>query len=147
MTDSGFITQNQPIPYQSVGYLKKGQYIIPKNHFNIPLLFGCGDIYTTAYDIAMFDQSLINGKLVSRKSLKEMKLPRSISKYGIGLYNKNNVIYSRGSLGGFEAIHGFYKDKSSIAILLNVRDKKVNIHKTLHDIHKIVSTQQKHLPA
>jgi teichoic acid D-alanine hydrolase len=143
MGDSGFISQRNPIPYRSVGYLKQGKHQIPIKYFNIPFLFGCGDIYSTAYDLALFDQSLLNGQLVSEKSLKEMFVPRSRSQYGLGLYIDSNVVYSRGVLGGFESIHAAYKDKTNIAILLNVRDKENDIHKILDDIHKIVSTQKR----
>jgi teichoic acid D-alanine hydrolase len=146
MKESGFITQSNSIPYQSVGYLQQGRHMIPSNHFNVPLLFGCGDIYSTAYDLALFDQSLKNGELVSEKSLKEMLVPRTKSHYGLGFYIYPNVFFSRGVFGGFESIHATYKDNTYIEILLNVRDKQNNIHKTINDIHKIVITQ-KHLPA
>jgi teichoic acid D-alanine hydrolase len=139
MGESGFITRSYTVPYNSVGYMKQGQQLLRVGNFTIPLLFGCGDIYSTAYDLSLFDQSLLNGNLVSNKSLKEMVTPRSKSKYGLGFYNNGNVFLSRGVLGGFESIHALYKDKTSIAILLNVRDKTINIHKTLREIHKLIN--------
>ncbi|MDP4087261.1 MAG: serine hydrolase domain-containing protein, partial [Bacillota bacterium] len=147
MVDSGFITSSLLTPISSVGYLKDGKSFNPIRVYNAKLLFGCGDIYSTANDLALFDQALIHGKLVSYPSLKEMLVPGSASTYGMGLYNKGNVIFSHGNLGGFEAIHSFYKDGTSIAILLNVRDTSVNIFKTLSGIHQILITMGKTISA
>jgi hypothetical protein len=50
-------------------------------------------------------------------------------------------VYSRGVLSGWESLHVYFKDKTSMAILLNVRDKKTNIHQLAQDLYKIINNQ------
>lgn len=141
MMNTGFITQKYPTPFSSRGYKQIGKKIIPYSSMNIPLSFGNGDIYATAYDLVSFDRALMVGKLVSKKSLKEMQIPRSNNlMYGYGLYNYGYFLFSKGGLKGWIGIHGIYKDNTFISILLNVRDNNVDIHKTLKDIYNITKT-------
>lgn len=139
MQHSGFITKKHPVPYKSDGYIKNNRKVVSKG-ITTSFLFGFGDIYATAYDLCLYDEALLNGKLVSKKSLRDMLKPRSKSKYGIGLYNSGNAVYSRGVIGGFEAFHVYYKDKIAITILINIRDKGINIHKVGKDLHKITAS-------
>jgi hypothetical protein len=86
----------------------------------------------------MYDRSLMNGKLVSRKSLQEILTPGSESEYGLGLYNFGYAVHSRGVIGGWESLHVYYKDNTSMAILLNVRDKNLDIHQVSKDLFKLL---------
>lgn len=139
MKHSGFITQRNPVPYTSNGYIKEKRQFIAKGVSNW-MLFGFGDIYATAEDICLYDEALMNGKLVSPASLKTMLKPRSKSGYGLGLYHNGYAVYSRGVMGGFEAFHIYYdKDHTSITILTNIRNKNVDIHRVGSDIHKLVT--------
>ncbi|PLS01439.1 serine hydrolase domain-containing protein [Neobacillus cucumis] len=138
MTHSGFMTQNRPVTYTSKGYLKTGDYVLPVNLLNLAKLFGCGDIYSTALDLCLFDEALLSGKLLTERSLKEMLTPGSLSKYGEGVYINGNMVYSRGVVGGWETLHVFFKDHTVMAILLNVRDKNNNIHQLASDIKNII---------
>lgn len=141
MMNTGFITQEYPTLFSSRGYKQIGKKIIPDSSMNIPLLFGNGDIYATAYDLVSFDRALMDGKLVSKKNLKEMQIPRSKNlMYGYGLYNYGDFLFSKGGLNGWITIHGIYKDNTFISILLNVRDNSVDIHKTLKDVYNITKT-------
>jgi len=138
MHHSGFMTQNRPVPYNSKGYVKTWDYAEPVNLLNVSKLFGCGDIYTTALDLCLFDEALLSGKLLSKRSLQEMLTPGSPSKYGEGVYIYDNRVFSRGVVGGWEALHVFYKDHTIMAILLNVRDKNISIHQLSSDIKNII---------
>lgn len=140
MTNTGFIIQEFPHPFSSSGYKQIGQQISPNSSMNIPLSFGNGDIYATAYDLVSFDRALMAGKLVSKKSLKEMQIPRSDLRYGYGLYNYGYVLFSKGGFKGWISIHGIYKNHTFISILLNVRNNDVDIHKTLYDVYQITKT-------
>lgn len=140
MENTGFITQKNQVPFTSRGHKQKGMKITPDSFINIPLAFGNGDIYSTANDICTFDRSLMAGKLISKKSLKEMLKPRSKSKYGYGLYNYGDFLFSKGGLKGWIGIHGIYSDNTYISILLNVRNHDVDIHKTLHDVYQMTKT-------
>ncbi|MDP4084018.1 MAG: serine hydrolase domain-containing protein [Bacillota bacterium] len=142
MRSSGFMTSKHPTSYTSVGYFKGVTHLIPKKNFTIPLLFGCGDIYSTTYDLSLFDQALMSGKLINRKSLTEMLKHGPRSSYGLGLYHRGKTIFSRGVLGGWESFHIMYKDKINIVILLNIRNRKANIQKLSNDIHTIVAAEK-----
>ncbi|MEH7096638.1 serine hydrolase domain-containing protein [Neobacillus vireti] len=138
MKHSGFMTQSRPVPYTSKGYIQTGNYALPVNTLNLSKLFGCGDIYSTALDLCLFDEALLSGKLLSKRSLQEMLTPGSPSKYGEGVYIYDNQVFSRGVVGGWETLHIFFKDQTIMAILLNVRDKDINIHQLSSDIKNII---------
>jgi CubicO group peptidase (beta-lactamase class C family) len=138
MKDSGFMTKKNPVPYQATGYIRAGGQYLPAKNMSLSMLFGCGDIYSTSYDLYKFDEALMTGKLVNGKSLKQILTPGSKSNYGMGLYITNDSVYSRGVLNGWESLHVFYQDGISIVILLNVRDKNINIHQLAKGIYTIV---------
>ncbi|MCQ6279024.1 serine hydrolase [Bacillus sp. EB600] len=141
MQHSGFITKKNPVPYTSVGYIRnKDQKLSIKGIKGIKsqTLFGYADIYSTAYDLCMYDTALMNGKLVSKKSLQQILTPGSESGYGLGLYNFDYAVHSRGVIGGWESLHVYYKDKTTITVLLNVRDKSMDIHQVSKDLFQIL---------
>lgn len=144
MKSSGFITRENLFPFTSTGYLKIGQHLHSIKKLNPYPLFGCGDIFTTALDLSRFDEALFGGKLISRNRLKEMLRPRSISKYGLGLYNYGNSILSRGVLLGWESLHVYYNDKTQITILLNIHSKRTKIKAIANDIHTIIKLGESH---
>lgn len=139
MVTAGFITSQDPFPFTSNGYIKTAERLINSSHLNAYLLFGCGDIYATAYDLCLFDEALMSGKLISNQSLKEMLTPSSKSSYGLGVYHSGDRIYSRGVVGGWESLHVYFKDKTSVVLLLNVRDRERNIKKVATDIYRITT--------
>ncbi|MFJ7728393.1 serine hydrolase domain-containing protein [Neobacillus sp. NPDC097160] len=141
MGHSGFITDEQTV--FSTGYLKLGNQLIPAKPLNTNMLFGYGDIYSTVLDLCLFDEALLSGKLVSKQSLKEMLTPGPKSNYGLGLYVTDSKVYSRGVIGGWESLHVYFKNKTSIAILLNVRDKRIDIHQVAKDIYMMMN--ERHL--
>lgn len=138
MVNAGFITSENPALFSSNGYIKIAGRFINASKLNPYILFGCGDIYATTLDLNRFDEALMNGKLISNQSLKEMVTPGPKSSYGLGLYHKGDRVYSRGVLRGWESLHVYYKDKTSIVVLLNVRDKKSDIKNVATDIYSIL---------
>lgn len=141
MVHSGFMTQKNPISYSSKGHVRLGNKVIQAKQLHIENLFGCGDIYSSAYDLCLFDEALLNGKLVTMQSLQTMLTPGNKSKYGAGLYIDGEKAYSRGVLSGWESLHVFYHDHTEIAILLNIHDKSFNIHQVANDIYKMLDTK------
>ena len=139
MYHSGFITENDQTPYTSKGYVRVANHYLPAKRLNTAMLFSCGDIYSTPYDLYLFDRALMSGRLVSKNSLKQMLTPGSKSKYGMGLYINDNGAYSRGVLSGWETLHVYFHNEMIIVILLNVRDKGTNIHKLSRDIYEKVN--------
>ena len=146
MKETGFITHEHPVPYNSVGYLLNGDKVESTKYLSTYPLFGCGNIYTTAYDLTQYDQALMNGRLISKDSLKQVLTPSGKSTYGLGLYNRGNVIFSIGVLGGWYSMHAYYpEDKLSIVVLLNARSKTTNIELIMAGIYQIV--KENHQPA
>lgn len=143
MKDSGFINQGQPAKITAIGYKKTGSRLIPGRVSQKLFLFGFSDIYSTAYDLCLYDEALMNGKLVSKKTLHTMLIPRSISQYGIGLYNKGYSVQSHGVLGGYESFHAVFKDGTYISILLNLRDQRNDVHVISKEIDSIIASSTK----
>jgi CubicO group peptidase (beta-lactamase class C family) len=144
MKHSGFITPEHPVPYTSVSYFLNGDQHTASKYLNTYALFACGSIYSTALDLAQYDQALMNGRLTSRDSLKQILTPSGKSTYGLGLYNDKTLIYSVGVLGGWNTIHAYYPaEKTSIAVLLNERGNSINIKQVMSDIHQIVAGSNK----
>jgi CubicO group peptidase (beta-lactamase class C family) len=138
MKDSGFITPEHPVPYTSVGYLLNGDNYTQTKYLNTYALFGCGSIYSTALDLAQYDQTLMNGRLTSQASLKQILTPSGKSTYGLGLYNDTTIVYSVGIIGGWYTMHAYYPaNKTSIAVLLNERGNTINVKSVMSDIHQI----------
>ncbi|MEH7332448.1 serine hydrolase domain-containing protein [Neobacillus drentensis] len=135
MVNAGFINSGK---FSSKGYFKVAGQFLQSSKLNPSLLFGCGDIYATAQDLSLFDEALMTGKLLTKQSVKEMVTPGPKSSYGLGVYHKDDRIYSRGVVGGWESLHVYYKDKTSIVVLLNVRDKQRDIKKISAAIYRIV---------
>ncbi|MFJ5715551.1 serine hydrolase domain-containing protein [Neobacillus sp. NPDC093127] len=143
LKETGFVTHENSVPYSSMGYMKKDDIERPTNSLNAYTLFGCGDIYTTAYDMAHFDQALLNGELISKNSLLEMTTPSGThAKYALGIYNDfdKNYYFSIGVLGGWYSMHAYYKDKehTQIVILMNSRTKTTEIGNIMKDIYQMV---------
>ncbi|MGG3466164.1 serine hydrolase domain-containing protein [Neobacillus pocheonensis] len=136
MVHAGFISSEKP---SSEGYIKIADRLIQFSKLNRYLLFGCGDIEATAEDLIRFDDALMSGKLISHQSLKELVTAGPKSKYGLGLYSTGDRVYSRGVVGGWESFHVYYKDRTSIVILLNVRDKQCDIKKAAAGIYQIIN--------
>lgn len=143
MKSTGFINQGQPANITAVGYKKNGSRLISGRVSSKLFLFGFSDIYSTAYDLCLYDEALMNGKLVSKKTLHQMLIPRSISHYGIGLYNVGYSVQSHGIIGGYESFHAIFKDGTYVSILLNLRDKLNNVHTIGKQIDSIVASSIK----
>ncbi len=146
MRETGFITHEHPVPYSSVGYMLNTNKVVPTKYLSTYPLFGCGNIYTTAYDLTQYDQVLMSGRLISHDSLKQVLTPSGKSTYGLGLYNKGNIIFSIGVLGGWYSMHAYYpEDKISIVVLLNARSKATNIEPIVDRIYQIVKGNNQQL--
>ncbi|MGG5252088.1 serine hydrolase domain-containing protein [Neobacillus sp. SM06] len=141
MTHSGFMTEKDKSVHSSVGYWKRMNHLVAIPMRNPNSLFGYADIYATALDVCKFDQALTSGKLLKKESLAAMLKPGSRSGYGLGLYNVGYAFYSRGVLGGWESLHVYYKDDTSITVLLNVRDKNLDIHQLAKELFKLTASE------
>ncbi len=142
MNNSGFITRLHRASYTSVGYLIRNGQVETKKDISTFSLFGNGDIYSTAFDLTKYDHALMNGRLISKESLKEVLTSSPKSSYGLGLYNKGNIIFSIGGLGGWYSMHAYYPgDQTCMAVLLNKRNTTTNIEQVMGDLYQIVKNK------
>lgn len=90
-----------------------------KRALSIPseLTFGCGDVNSSVVDLFKWNEALISGKIVSKKSYKQMI---DTDSYGYGLNNQNGEIFHAGSTTGFNSYLSYYpKDKVTVIVLVN----------------------------
>ncbi|GIN84940.1 penicillin-binding protein [Heyndrickxia sporothermodurans] len=105
-------------------------------------VFGCGDIYTTAYDLYKFDHALATGKLVTKESYKQIFTPHQ-SNYGYGWYInrkgwsvKPGIYSNHGVLPGWNSVNSFSPEGKTYVILLsNIQNKIKNIGKVNKKIY------------
>ncbi len=121
MTSTTFI-KPQGAGMTSTSYEFKDNHLKPFSGFNYYLVLGNGDVVSTTEDMYKFDESLMNGKLISQKSVEDMLTPRSDSTYGLGIYNNSTYFHNRGVLLGWESQNQYYlKDHIAVIIMENVR--------------------------
>ncbi len=135
MNNTGFMTPEHPAPYTATGYVMKDNQMKETQTFNVYALYSCGDIYTTPYDLSLFDHALMSGELVSENSLKQMLTHGPFSKYGLGLYYDGQRAWSNGVLPGYYTTHSYFNDKTSIVLFSNT--KKVSLTDLDHMVLKI----------
>ncbi|MDN3018494.1 serine hydrolase [Paenibacillus sp. BSR1-1] len=146
MLHTGFMTHEHPAPFTSIGYIMKNGEVEPVKFMNVYHLFACGDIYSTPYDMSLFDRALLNGKLVSKSSVEQMLTPGYNRKYGLGLYYNKSAAYSLGVVGGWYTMHAYFNDQTSVVVFLNEKDKITQIDSVVFQIYQMVkdySEQQK----
>ncbi|PKR84773.1 serine hydrolase domain-containing protein [Heyndrickxia camelliae] len=126
MTHSGFGEDLNKEKYHSTGYrVKMGIIFTPKLQ-DFSQVFGCGDIYSTAYDLYKFDHALQSGKLLSHKSYLQMFTPKTISQYGYGWYiNRKGWSVppgnysSHGVLPGWNGMNSYSKGGKDYVVLIS----------------------------
>jgi CubicO group peptidase (beta-lactamase class C family) len=94
--------------------------ISSETDMSIPL--GAGAVVSTPSDLNTFYLALFNGKLVSSKSLEEMK--KVVDRYGIGLFtfpfNGKKALGHTGGIDSFQSIAGYFKEEElSLALTTN----------------------------
>lgn len=124
-TYSEFVTENILVPCgmnetnlqfqntSSRGYDYKGRY------YSIPqaLSKGCGDVNSTVIDVYRWNKNFYNGKVVSKKSFKQMTNSKS---YGYGIYCSPDSYFHGGNTNVFNAFDVYYpKEMISIIVLSN----------------------------
>lgn len=118
MEHTGFGTAFYEEPFPSKGYkIKDGTMISPALP-DMSQLFGCGDVYTTAYDMYLFDHALYTGKLMSEKSLKAFFTPFQHN-YALGLYSDPGSYSDHGVLPGWNCLNSFSKSGNTYVVLLS----------------------------
>jgi CubicO group peptidase (beta-lactamase class C family) len=118
LKQTGFGTAFDKEPYQAKGYkIKNNQMISPKLP-DMSELFGCGDIYTTPYNMYLFDKALYNGKLISPESLKQFFTPFKHN-YALGLYRDPGSYSDHGVLPGWNVLNSFSRNGNVFVVLFS----------------------------
>ena len=68
MKHSGFGRELEQTRFPSTGYKIVNNNMTTPNIPSMSQLYGCGDIYTSAHDLYLFNEALFSGKLISKKA-------------------------------------------------------------------------------
>ncbi|NRD79504.1 beta-lactamase family protein [Bacillus sp. BRMEA1] len=105
-------------PYQANGYKIKNKQMISTTLPDMSQLFACGDIYTTPYDMYLFDKALYNGKLISAASLKVFFTPFKHN-YALGMYRDPGSYSDHGVLPGWNVLNSFSRNGNNFVVLFS----------------------------
>ncbi|GEP97130.1 serine hydrolase domain-containing protein [Chitinophaga cymbidii] len=149
MQHTGVFTHTQIIPSLVSGYHLLRDSLIPAPYRDPSLMKGSGDLYSTAEDLQIWNNSLLNDGQWSTNIRQQLFTVhnRALS-YGYGWYLRpeQGKYWHGGGTFGCSAISAVYeKEKLSIVLLGNVSVLPVN--EMLADIEKIVSGQPFDMPA
>lgn len=138
MKRSGFGDQFQQGKYPSTGYKIVDNKMTTPALPSMSQLFGCGDIYTTAYDLYLFDQALFTGKLISSDSYHQMFT--AVKKdYGFGWYVDPGSYSNHGVMPGWNCLNSFSKDGNTYVVLLsNIQNNIKSFGVVSNDIYTMV---------
>jgi CubicO group peptidase (beta-lactamase class C family) len=124
-----------PPPSQSAtGYTNNGSGLVPAIIWDRSAAFAAGALSSNVYDLATWDNALINGKIVSSASFKAMttsngfQIPAGGSYgFGLALWNFGNrpVIWHDGQIGGYTAETAVLLD-SGFAVIVLTNDQDAN---------------------
>ena len=125
LNDTGFLTNDARIKDKANGYYrpkKTGKY---KRSFDKEgsILYSAGGIYSTVDDLYTWDNALLEGKLINKKSLNEMLTP-CLHSYGYGLIitkkaSGDKMIWDNGSLPGYSSYIGKNISENYVIIILS----------------------------
>lgn len=118
MKHSGFGDTYYQEPFPSKGFKQKDNVMISPALPDMSQLFGCGDIYTTPYDMYLFDKALYTGKLLSADSLKQYFTPFKHN-YAFGLYRDPGSYSDHGVLPGWNTLNSFSKNGNEFVVLFS----------------------------
>lgn len=118
MKHSGFGDEFQQEKYPSTGYKIVDNKMTTPALPSMSQLFGCGDIYMTAYDLYLFDQALFTGKLISNESYHQM-FTAFKKDYGFGWYVDPGSYSNHGVMPGWNCLNSFSKNGSTYVVLLS----------------------------
>ncbi|MGE8202977.1 serine hydrolase domain-containing protein [Heyndrickxia sp. NPDC080065] len=143
MKNSGFGKALKKETFPSIGYKKVWGLTYTPRMIEFSQIFGCGDIYTTAYDLYKFDHALVNGKLVSQKSYHQIFTPHNRANYGFGWYINRKGWYSgsgnnsnHGVIPGWNSANSFSKNENMYVVLLsNIQNNNKSIGKVNKEIY------------
>lgn len=139
MQNTGFFQNDAVVENLSESYKEKNGQIEKAQLPNLSQLFGAGDIYTTATDFYLFDQALMQGKLINEVEKNKMMTSGSDSTYGMGFYVNPGSYSSHGVLGGFNTINTFTHTGLTYIILLANTNQVQSLGQTADAIYGMLN--------
>lgn len=139
MQNTGFFQNDAAVENLSESYKEKNGQIEKVQLPNLSQLFGAGDIYTTATDFYLFDQALMQGKLINEVEKNKMMTSGSDSTYGMGFYVNPGSYSSHGVLGGFNTINTFTHTGLTYIILLANTNQVQSLGQTADAIYGMLN--------
>ena len=133
MSRIGVERTNDHIPNMASGYNNENGELVKAQKNYLAFAKGGGDIFSTAYDLLVWDQGLYSGKLLTSSSVNLLfdGRPDQYSGYGYGFkvkpYNRNEgnvgkLVRHGGSMFGYICnIHRYLDDRVTIIVLGNMR--------------------------
>lgn len=142
MQNTGFYQSKTAITDLAESYKEKNGQVEKAQLPNLSQLFGAGDIYTTATDFYLFDQALMQGKLINDNEKMKMFTSGSSSTYGMGFYVNPGSYSSHGVLGGFNTINTFTHTGLTYIILLANTNQVQSLGQTADYIYGLLNQME-----
>lgn len=124
MQDSGYDSNSAIIMHRASGYTPSDKGVMNAGYIDMTIPFSAGGLYSTAEDLARWEQGLFGGKVLSPTSLQKMTTP-FLHNYAFGLavttLNGHRIIEHTGGIEGFNtALAYFPEDKLIVVVLSNL---------------------------
>ncbi|BBM16839.1 putative penicillin-binding protein PbpX [Enterococcus avium] len=142
MQNTNFYQNDTPTSNLAESYREKNGRLEKAQLPNLTQLFGAGDIYTTATDFYLFDQALMQGKLINDVEKSKMMTAGSSSTYGMGFYVNPGSYSSHGVLGGFNTINTFTHTGLTYIILLANTNQVQSLGQTSDHIYEVLNQME-----
>jgi CubicO group peptidase (beta-lactamase class C family) len=121
-----------PADQSATGYTNNGSGLVPGIVWDRSAAFATGALSSNIYDLVVWDDALIRGKVISSASFKVMTTSNGFQipgggVYGFGLalsrFNGRPIIWHNGQIGGFTAETAVFLDSGfAIVVLTNDQD-------------------------
>jgi D-alanyl-D-alanine carboxypeptidase len=131
----GLMNTYYPLPpagQSASGYTNNGSGLVPAIIWDRSAAFAAGALSTNVYDLAVWDNALTHGKVVSPDSFKAMTTSNGFvdsggNSYGFGLvlskFNNRPLMWHNGQIGGFTAENAVLLDSGfAVMVLTNDQD-------------------------
>jgi CubicO group peptidase (beta-lactamase class C family) len=128
MRDTGIDNDADILQSRASGYRIEAGTLRHADFIDMRIPFAAGDLYSTTYDLARWQEALFGGKLLQPNSLKRMITPGK-ENFGLGVVVKQQegerVISHTGGIQGFVAELRYYPGKHlSVIVLSNTESKE-----------------------
>jgi CubicO group peptidase (beta-lactamase class C family) len=127
MRDTGVDNDAEILPSRASGYRMEGGALRHADFIDMRIPFAAGDLYSTTYDLARWQEGLFGGKLLRPDSLKRMTTPGK-DDFGLGLMVKledgERLISHTGGIQGFVADLRYYPERHLFLVVVSNTESK-----------------------